>query len=106
MADILTVELGARSYTIYFAEVEERLRTCIAELKKQDRICYCITDANLYSSYESYLGGLGFAPEYLYPSRRRRVKIHPKLYKHSLLLASNSANRDAALPSAEVSLVI
>ena len=98
MAETLTVELGARSYTIYFTEVEERLRTCITELKKQDRICYCITDANLYSSYESYLEGLGFAPQHIYTlAEGEESKSIPSYTNILSFLASNSANRDAAL---------
>ena len=98
MADILTVELGARSYTIYFTEVQERLKTCIAELKKQDRICYCITDANLHSSYQSYLEGLGFAPEHIYTiAEGEESKSIPSYTNILSFLASNSANRDTAL---------
>lgn len=98
MTEILTVKLGDRSYPIHFSGVEERLRSCIAELQKQNRICYCITDSLLHPTYESYLKRLGFTSEHIYviPSGEQSKSI--QTYSAILsFLASNSVNRDAAL---------
>lgn len=66
MAETLTVNLGERSYPIYFgADLTAELRACVDRLAKEKRKAAVLTDANVARSGASLLGALGDLPRHV-----------------------------------------
>ena len=94
----LNVQLGERSYPIYFDQDDSTLKATIHDLHHANQTCFLITDSKLHSLYQAYIESLGIPQSHVYIVPEGEPSKSIEQYEKILsFLASHSANRDAVI---------
>ena len=98
MTETLNVQLGERSYPIYFDQDDSTLKATIHDLHQANQTCFLITDSKLHSLYQAYIESLGIPQSHVYIVPEGEPSKSIEQYEKILsFLASHSANRDAVI---------